>query len=218
MEVHACAACTHACMQTQLLPTYPFVHAQVIQLFETTIVRHGLMLVGPTMGGKTCCYRSLQKAMTSLNTTHPDLYEKVKGPLFCACACGCVLLTRHRQVCTIRVRTVASKLLQLSDPSLTWAGMLSPTHSTLRALEVMVSCQQHHAILRPTPPAQTSSHTHMYTCANMHTHVHLREHTHTLLGHDRPFMLWQSPLAPPPGAHRGTEPQVHHHGPAVRRV
>lgn len=40
---------------------------QVIQLYETTIVRHGLMLVGPTMGGKTCCYRSLQKAMTKLN-------------------------------------------------------------------------------------------------------------------------------------------------------
>jgi dynein heavy chain len=51
---------------------------QVIQLFETTIVRHGLMLVGPTMGGKTCCYRSLQKAMTSLNASHPEQYEKVR--------------------------------------------------------------------------------------------------------------------------------------------
>ena len=35
--------------------------AKCIQLYETTLVRHGLMLVGPTMGGKTACYRALQK-------------------------------------------------------------------------------------------------------------------------------------------------------------
>eukprot|EP00794_Sanderia_malayensis_P012733 gene12733-14038_t len=37
-----------------------------IQLYETTVVRHGLMLVGPTGSGKTKCYEVLKMAMTSL--------------------------------------------------------------------------------------------------------------------------------------------------------
>ncbi|XP_023393798.1 dynein heavy chain 1, axonemal [Pteropus vampyrus] len=37
-----------------------------IQLYETTVVRHGLMLVGPTGSGKSSCYRVLAAAMTSL--------------------------------------------------------------------------------------------------------------------------------------------------------
>ncbi|XP_016065513.1 PREDICTED: dynein heavy chain 1, axonemal [Miniopterus natalensis] len=37
-----------------------------IQLYETTVVRHGLMLVGPTGSGKSNCYRVLAAAMTSL--------------------------------------------------------------------------------------------------------------------------------------------------------
>ncbi|KAL2653916.1 hypothetical protein R1flu_022044 [Riccia fluitans] len=51
---------------------------KVIQLYETTIVRHGLMLVGPTGGGKTSCYRSLAGAMSLLNTQGSTVYEKVR--------------------------------------------------------------------------------------------------------------------------------------------
>lgn len=50
---------------------------QVIQLYETTLVRHGLMLVGPTGGGKTMCYRALAMAMTELNKEGSTKYEKV---------------------------------------------------------------------------------------------------------------------------------------------
>ncbi|XP_054262356.1 dynein axonemal heavy chain 1-like [Macrosteles quadrilineatus] len=39
---------------------------KVIQLFETTVVRHGLMLVGPTGSGKTKCYEILKDALTAL--------------------------------------------------------------------------------------------------------------------------------------------------------
>ncbi|KAK2152282.1 hypothetical protein LSH36_335g03002 [Paralvinella palmiformis] len=53
------------CLQKNLKDVDGFVH-KCIQLFETTIVRHGLMLVGPTGSGKTKCYEVLKGAMSSL--------------------------------------------------------------------------------------------------------------------------------------------------------
>ena len=53
-------ALTSACEEMGLQAVDSFV-AKCIQLYETTLVRHGLMLVGPTMGGKTACYSALQK-------------------------------------------------------------------------------------------------------------------------------------------------------------
>lgn len=52
-------------------------NVQVIQLYETTLVRHGLMLVGPTGGGKTCNYRALGGAMSLLNDEGSEKYMKV---------------------------------------------------------------------------------------------------------------------------------------------
>ena len=53
------------CKKLNLKDVPGFIH-KCIQLYETTVVRHGLMLVGPTGSGKTKCYEVLQKAMTSL--------------------------------------------------------------------------------------------------------------------------------------------------------
>ena len=39
---------------------------KVIQLYETQLVRHGLMCVGPTGGGKTAIYQILKDALLSL--------------------------------------------------------------------------------------------------------------------------------------------------------
>lgn len=55
---------------------------QVIQLYETMLVRHGVMLVGPTGGGKTTVYSILADTLESLHRTgHKDnnpFYQPVK--------------------------------------------------------------------------------------------------------------------------------------------
>ncbi|XP_071611851.1 dynein axonemal heavy chain 1 [Heliangelus exortis] len=54
-----------SCIKENLKDVDGFV-TKCIQLYETTVVRHGLMLVGPTGSGKTKSYEVLAAAMTSL--------------------------------------------------------------------------------------------------------------------------------------------------------
>mmetsp|Transcript_9667 Transcript_9667/g.9378 ORF Transcript_9667/g.9378 Transcript_9667/m.9378 type:complete len:296 (+) Transcript_9667:1687-2574(+) len=48
---------------------------KIIQLYDTIQVRHGLMIVGPTGGGKTSNYKVLQHSMSSLSAQ--EQFEKV---------------------------------------------------------------------------------------------------------------------------------------------
>lgn len=47
---------------------------KVLQLYDTTLVRHGIMLVGPTGGGKTQIFKNLRAALdTTTGITHKDV-------------------------------------------------------------------------------------------------------------------------------------------------
>jgi dynein heavy chain, axonemal len=67
-------------IHSQNLQPAKFFVSKVIQLYEMIVVRHGLMLVGPTGGGKTSNIRILQKTLTSLKEQGVSgfAYEKVK--------------------------------------------------------------------------------------------------------------------------------------------
>lgn len=65
-----------ATCRTLELQCSPDFATKVVQLYETTLVRHGLMLVGPTMAGKTACYRALAGAMTQLREMQQ--FERVR--------------------------------------------------------------------------------------------------------------------------------------------
>lgn len=60
--------------ESSLQPHQHQVH-KCIQLYNTLLIRHGVMLLGPTGGGKTTVINLLKKA---LNTAHGDYYGQMK--------------------------------------------------------------------------------------------------------------------------------------------
>lgn len=44
----------------------------MVQLYDSKNTRHGNMLVGTSMSGKSTCWKILKNAMNTLNKNNPD--------------------------------------------------------------------------------------------------------------------------------------------------
>jgi dynein heavy chain len=67
------AACKEIIAADNLVPDFGQWFLKIIQLYETSLVRHGFMLVGPAGSGKTNIANTLNKARTKLGDIHKSV-------------------------------------------------------------------------------------------------------------------------------------------------
>ena len=73
-EVEAALARAIPDLRLQAFPSWV---SKVIQVYEMSLVRHSLMVVGKCCGGKTCAFHVLSKAMTLANERGSEELERV---------------------------------------------------------------------------------------------------------------------------------------------
>jgi dynein heavy chain len=57
----------HVHLKKRNLQATPWYLSKIIQIYEMILVRHGLMIVGETLSGKTSAYQTLAEALTDLS-------------------------------------------------------------------------------------------------------------------------------------------------------